>query len=156
RTLRPWMHAGIPRFPWCRPLGCPSQGLGLEPLRLEDLVGDLVGDVSEVLDELDVLVVREIGLAAAFRCKSGPDDLRLPDRLHAFMLFRSDPAQEVRGLVHADAGDLAASDLVQGLRDEDSEQGLCVVLSCALVLGESAMEAQSSENVILEGVELGE
>src|SRR5256885_14560734 len=72
------------------------------------------------------------------------------------MLFRSDPAQEVRGLVHADAGDLAATDLGQGLRDEDSEQGLCVVLSCALVLWESAMEAQSSENVVLEGVELGE
>src|SRR2546430_15053954 len=72
------------------------------------------------------------------------------------MLFRSDPAQEVRGLVHADPGDLAASDLGQGLRDEDSEQGLCVILSCALVLGESAMEAQSSENVVLEGVELGE
>src|SRR5205807_1611109 len=54
------------------------------------------------------------------------------------------------------AWNFAASDLGQGLRDEDSEQGLCVVLSCALVLGESAMEAQSSENVILEGVELGE
>src|SRR5207237_5815430 len=95
-------------------------------------------------------------LSARFRPKPGPYDLRLPDRLHAFMLFPSNPAQEVRGLVHADPGDLAAADLGQGLRDEDSEQGLCVVLSCSLVLGESAMEAQSSENVILEGVELGE
>src|SRR5207247_8954050 len=89
RTFCPWIRAGIPRFPWCRPLRCPSQGLGLELLRLEDLVGNLVGDVSEVLNELDVLVVREIGLAAAFRCKPGPDDLRLPDGFHALGLFRS-------------------------------------------------------------------
>src|SRR5437667_12898172 len=89
--------------PWFSLLGRPSHDLSLESLRLEDLVGDLVRDVSEVLNEIDVFIVREIGFAAALGSKTGPHDLGLPDRVHAFVRLGWDPAEDVGVLVHAGA-----------------------------------------------------
>src|SRR6266550_2987437 len=116
-----------------------NQSLSLELLRFQDLVGYLVGDVTEVFDELDVLVIREVGFTAPFRCESGAHDPRLSDRVHAFLRLRPDPAEEVRRLVHADPGDFPAADLGQGLGYEDSEQRFRVILPLSLALGETSM-----------------
>src|SRR5437667_11659701 len=104
--------------PWFSLLGRPSHDLSLESLRLEDLVGNLVRDVSEVLDEIDIFIVREIRFAAALGSETGPHDLGLPDRVHALMRLGPDPAEEVRGLIHADPGDFATADWGEGLRHE--------------------------------------
>src|SRR5439155_14578343 len=65
RRLRPLSLGRIPRAPWSSLLGRPSHDLSLKSLRLEDLVGGLVRDISEMLDEIDVFIVREIGFPAA-------------------------------------------------------------------------------------------
>src|SRR3990172_5751046 len=131
---------------------------GRELLRFSDLIGNPVGDVAEVFDEGHILVVREFGLASPIWAEGRPDDLRGSDHVHAFLHLGADPAEEVRGPVHADPGHLAPADLREGLGEEDPEQRLRIVPPRTLVAEgwEPAVQAQPEEDLVPERVVLRE